>query len=145
MTVPIYDGGVARSEKRKYIDAATKAAVDLQKTIDNVKTQITAVFASMAAAKQSLISAQKAVEARQVALNDAEEEYKSGIKIMKDVLDAQEQLFDAKAILTKAENDYFSSQCRARALIGRMNEKHLKLKGNGFSYQRHYAKTRKRF
>ena len=145
MTVPIYDGGVARSEKRKYIDAATKAAVDLQKTIENVKTQITAVFASMAAAKQSLISAQKAVEARQVALNDAEEEYKSGVKIMKDVLDAQEQLFDAKAILTKAENDYFSSQCRARALIGRMNETHLKLKGNGFSYQQHYAKTRKRF
>ena len=144
VTVPIYDGGTARAEKRKYIDLATKAAVDKDKTIEDVKTQITAVWASMAAAKQSLLSAKKAVEARQIALHDAEEEYKSGVKIIKDVLDAQEQLFEAKYMETRAENDYFSSQCRANALIGRMNPKYLKLKDSDFSYTAHYKDTRKK-
>lgn len=145
MTVPIYDGGAARAEKRKYIDLATKAAVDKEKLIDDIKTQITAVWAAMAAAKQSLLSARKAVEARQIALHDAEEEYKSGVKIIKDVLDAQEQLFEAKYMETKAENDYFSSQCRARALIGQMTPGHLKIKDSDFSYKKHFGNTKYRF
>lgn len=145
VTVPLYDGGTARAEKRKYIDLATKAAVDKEKLIDDVKTQIIAVWASMAAAKQSLLSAKKAVEARQIALHDAEEEYKSGVKIIKDVLDAQEQLFEAKYMETRAENDYFSSQCRARALIGQMTPQNLKIKDSQFSYKKHFSKTRNKF
>ena len=145
VTVPLYDGGAARAEKRKYIDLATKAAVDKEKLIDDIKTQITAVWASMAAAKQSLLSAKKAVEARQIALHDAEEEYKSGVKIIKDVLDAQEQLFEAKYMETRAENDYFSSQCRARALIGQMTPQNLKIKDSQFSYKKHFNKTRNKF
>ena len=145
VTVPLYDGGTARAEKRKYIDLATKTAVDKEKLIDDVKTQITAVWASMAAAKQSLLSAKKAVEARQIALHDAEEEYKSGVKIIKDVLDAQEQLFEAKYMETRAENDYFSSQCRARALIGQMTPQNLKIKDSPFSYKKHFSKTRNKF
>ena len=144
VNVPIYDGGTARAEKRKSVSMATKAAVDKEKAIEDVKAQITAVWASMAAAKQSLISARKAVEARQVALRDAEEEYKSGVKIMKDVLDAQEQLFEAKYMETRAENDYFSSQCTANALIGRMTAKYLKIAEDGFNYKEHYRKTKNR-
>lgn len=145
MTVPIYDGGSARAEKRKYIDLATKAAVDKEKLIDDIKTRITAVWAAMAAAKQSLLSARKAVEARQIALHDAEEEYKSGVKIIKDVLDAQEKLFEAKYMETNAENSYFSSQCQARALIGQMTPGHLKIKDSDFSYKKHFSDTKYRF
>ena len=85
------------------------------------------------------------MEARQIALHDAEEEYKSGVKIIKDVLDAQEQLFEAKYMETRAENDYFSSQCRARALIGQMTPQNLKIKDSPFSYKKHFSKTRNKF
>ena len=141
VNIPIYDGGTARAEKRKYIELATKAAVDREKVLEDVKSQITTVWASMAAAKQSLLSAKKAVDARKIALKDAEEEYKQGVKIINDVLDAQEKLFEAKYMETRAENDYFSSQCRANALIGRMNPKYLKLKDSEFSYKKHYSKA----
>ena len=102
VTVPLYDGGTARAEKRKYIELATKAAVDKEKLIDDVKTQITAVWASMAAAKQSLLSAKKAVEARQIALHDAEEEYKSGVKIIK----IKDSTFSYKKHFSKTRNKF---------------------------------------
>ncbi len=145
VTVPLYDGGTARAKRREYIKMATKAAVDKEKAIEDVQTQISSTWASMAAAKQSLLSARKAVEARQLALHDAEEEYKSGVKIISDVLEAQEKLFEAKYMETQAEHDYFASQCRANALIGRMSAKYLKLKESDFSYKEHYQMTKKRF
>lgn len=145
LSAPIYDGGRARAEKRKYIDMATQTAVEKEQIIENEKTKITTVWAAKAAAKQSLLSARKAVEARKIALHDAEEEYKTGIKIVNDVLEAQEKLFEAKYMETRAENDYFSNQCRANALIGRMNPQYLKLKDSGFNYKQHYNKTKNRF
>lgn len=144
LSVPIYDGGTARAEKRRYIDMATKAAVDKDKSIENVKTQIYSTWASMAAAKQSLLSAERAVEARTIALRDAEEEYKSGAKIISDVLEAQEKLFEAKAMHTQAQREYLESQCRMNALIGRMTPKYLKIADGSFDYKKHYKETRKK-
>ena len=144
LSVPIYDGGSARAEKRKYIDLATKTAVDKEKVIDQTKTQIISVLASIHAAKQSLISAKTAVEARELALHDTEEEYKAGVKIMKDVLDAQEQLFEARYMEIQAENDYFSNQCKANAIIGRMDARYLKITDTEFSYRDHFRKTSKK-
>jgi len=141
LSVPIYDGGVARAEKRKYIQLATKAAVEKEKTIDDIKTQIKSVLAALNAAKQSLISAREAIKAREIALRDTKAECKAGVKIIKDELDAQEQLFEAKFMETQAENDYFSNQCRANALLGRMDARYLKVIDSGFDYKNHFRKT----
>lgn len=141
LSVPIYDGGIARAEKRKYIELATKAAVEKEKTIDDVKTQIKSVLAALNAAKQSLISAREAIKAREIALRDTKAECKAGVKIIKDELDAQEQLFEAKFMETQAENDYFSNQCRANALLGRMDARYLKVIDSGFDYKDHFRKT----
>ncbi len=92
---------------------------------------------------ESLVG-KKAVEARQLALHDAEEEYKSGVKIISDVLEAQEKLFEAKYMETQAENEYFSNQCKANALIGRMSPKYLKISDEGFDYKDHFRKTSKK-
>ena len=141
LSVPIYDGGAARAEKRKFITLATKAAVEKEKTIDDVKAQIKSVLAALNAAKQSLISAREAIKAREIALRDTKAECKAGVKIIKDELDAQEQLFEAKFMETQAENDYFSNQCRANALLGRMDARYLKVMDAGFNYKEHFRKT----
>lgn len=141
VTIPIYDGGAARADKRKLIDMATKAAVEKEKAIEDVKTQVKSVLAALKAAKQSLISANEAIKAREVALRDTKAECKAGVKIIKDELDAQEQLFEAKFMKTQAENDYFSNQVRATVLLGRMDAKYLKVIDSTFNYKEHFRKT----
>jgi outer membrane protein len=144
LTIPIYDGGSARAEKRKHIKMASKAAVDREKAIEELKTQISSVWASIIAAKKNLVAAKSAVKARELALHDTDEEYKAGVKIMKDVLEAQGQLFEAKYLEIQAEQEYFSNQCKANALIGRMDSRYLKVKDSDFSYKGHFAKTSRR-
>jgi outer membrane protein len=144
LTVPIYDGGAARAERRKHIKVASKAAVDREKAVDELKTQIASVLASITAAKKNLTSAKSAVKARELALHDTNEEYKAGIKIMKDVLEAQGQLFEAKYLEIQAEQEYFSNQCKANALVGRMDARYLKVKDSEFNYRKHFAETSKK-
>jgi outer membrane protein TolC len=143
-TIPIYDGGTVRAEKRKLIEIATKAAINKELTIDKVKTEIKSVMAALKAAKQNLASAVKAVEMRILALHDTQEEYKAGVKIMNDVLEAQGQLFEARHIAVQAAEQYFVSQCKANALIGRMNAKHLRIEDSDFDYLGHFVKTKKK-
>jgi outer membrane protein len=145
ITVPIYDGGQGRAGKRKLIETATKAAIDKEKVTDDIKTQICSIWAALKAAKQNIIFTKEAVEMRELALSDTQEEYKAGVKIMDDVLKAQGELFEARSLLTQAEEQYFSNQCKANQLIGRMAPKYLNIADSDFSYKDHFAKTSRKF
>ncbi|MDR1609774.1 MAG: TolC family protein [Holosporales bacterium] len=144
VTVPIYDGGSSRAEKRKAQAIVLKSKDERDKVVDTVKSEVRAVWAAIRAAKQNLISAAKAVELRTLVLHDTMEEYKAGVKIMKDVLEAQSQLFEAQTLATQAEEQYFANQCRAIALLGRMSPRHLKLRCNDVDFRAHYEQTRRR-
>jgi outer membrane protein len=144
VTIPIYDGGSSRAEKRKAQALVLKAKDERAKALETVRAEVHAVWAAIKAAKQNLISAAKAVELRTLVLHDTMEEYKAGVKIMKDVLEAQSQLFEAQSLQIQAEEQYFANQCRARALLGRMSPRHLRLRRGGDDLRTHYEHTRRR-
>jgi TolC family type I secretion outer membrane protein len=143
-SIPIYDGGVGRSEKRQAQDMVSKAVVDSEKTIDSVRTEVISVWSALTAAKLNIESAEKAVQAREVALRDTDEEYRAGSKIMNDVLKAQQELFEAKYLEIQAKKEYFVNQCAANALIGRMNPRFLKLEtqGSEFNCEDHFSRVK---
>ena len=64
---------------------------------------------------------------------------------MNDVLEAQQQLFEARFMLINAENEYITNQCKANELLGRMNAKYLKLKDDSMEYKQHYHETVRKF
>lgn len=145
MTMSIYDGGTARAQKRQATEIASQAAVEKEKIINATIAGIAKTWAELEAAKENIISANVAIEARHIALHDTEEEHKAGIKLMKDVLDAQQKLFEAQSIEVQAQKSYFISQCNALALLGRMTPEYLKLKSNNFDYKQHFNQTKKVF
>jgi outer membrane protein TolC len=145
--IPIYDGGVGRSENRQAQEFVSKAAVENAKVIEETKTEIISTWAALSAAQRNLASVRAAVSARELALKVTEEEYQAGFKIVNDVLKAQQELFEAKYLEIQAEKEYFVSQCTAIALIGRMNPRYLKLEvapGPGFSYEDHFKGVKSR-
>ncbi len=145
MSIPIYDAGVGRAQSREYSELAVKAAVEKEKTVEKIVAELAKVWATLESAKRNIISANTAVEARQLALHDTEEEYKAGIKIMNDVLDAQQKLFEAQTSEVQAQKNFFLSQCNALALLGRMTPKYLKLKVTDFDYKKHMDMIKNQF
>ncbi|MDR2598602.1 MAG: TolC family protein [Holosporales bacterium] len=145
--IPIYDAGVGRSEKRQAQELVSKAAVENEKAIEETRTEITSTWAALVSAQRNIESAKAAVEARELALKVTEEEYNAGLKIVNDVLKAQQELFEAKFLAIQAEKEYFVGQCSAIALIGGMNPHNLKLKVDQHSensLQAHFAETKMR-
>jgi outer membrane protein TolC len=144
MSIPIYDAGVGRSKKRQAVENASKVAAEGEKIVEEIKAEVVKVWSGMQAAQQNMISTATAVEARQLALHDTEEEYKAGIKVMNDVLEAQQKLFEAQFAEVQAQKAYYISQSNALAMIGRMTPKHLKLEVKDFDYKDHQEKTKER-
>ncbi|MBQ8651336.1 MAG: TolC family protein [Alphaproteobacteria bacterium] len=145
LTVPIYDGGVGRAQRRQATQSEAKASIDYENAKSEIITQVTTVHAVLVAAKKKIAAANDAVSARELALHDTEQEYKAGTKIMNDVLEAQQQLFEARFMLINAENEYITNQCKANELLGRMNAKYLKLKDDSMEYKQHYHETVRKF
>lgn len=141
MTIPIYDAGVGRSQKRKATELAAKTAVEKDNIVNEIKAGVAEVWATLAAAKRNIISAHTAVEARRLALHDTEEEHKAGVKIMNDVLEAQQKLFEAQFAEIQAQKMYFVAQCHALSLLGRMTPRYLKLKFKDFRAESNYNKN----
>lgn len=120
LSVPLYEGGAGLAARRQYQDIAVKAAIDKDRTIAGVKTSIVSIWAANSAAKRRIESSKKAVKHCVLALQDTQEEYRAGLKIIKDVLDAQQQLFEARFSLIQAEKVYFISQCNGAAVLGKL-------------------------
>lgn len=142
MTLPIYDAGIGNAKKRQASELATKAAVEKDKTVQEIATRISKTLADLEAAKSNIISAHTAVEARRLALDNTEKEYRAGTKITNDVLEAQQKFFEAQTAEVQAQKNYFTSQCEALSLLGLMTPKYLKLKAKDFNYRSHYKQTK---
>jgi outer membrane protein len=130
VSFPLYDGGQAVNQRKQAVEAATKASIEKEKVFDEIKMQIISVMASMVASKKGIESGRVAVGAQEHSLHDTEEEYNAGVKIITNVLDAQEKLLEAKTIEVEAQKSYLLAQCRMLSLLGLMNVKGLKLQGN---------------
>ncbi|MDR1034595.1 MAG: TolC family protein [Holosporales bacterium] len=142
----LYDGGVGRSEKRQAQELACKAAIEKEKAIEETRTEIVSTWATLDAARRNLESANQAVKARWLALEDITKEHLSGTKIMNDVLKAQHEYFEAQTLVIQAQKEYLTAQSTAAALVGRMNQRYLKLAvpSSEFNYEQHLSRVRGR-
>ncbi|MDR0552760.1 MAG: TolC family protein [Holosporales bacterium] len=129
VAIPIYDGGVANTRRKQAIEAATKASIEKEKLFDDIRVGIVTMRANMEAARKGIESGDVAIKAQELALHDTEEEYKAGIKIITNVLDAQEKLFEARTLEVESRKNYLLAQCQMLSLLGMLNAKGLKFDG----------------
>ncbi|MDR1475738.1 MAG: TolC family protein [Holosporales bacterium] len=145
-TWALYDGGVGRAEKRQADELVLKAVIESEKTKEEVLTEISSVLASLKAAHQNRKSADTAVQARKLALDVTEQEFKAGLKIMNDVIKAQEEYSAAVLMAIQAEKEWHVSLCSLMALVGRLNNKQLGINpADTFDYKAHYKQVTGRF
>ena len=90
------------------------------------------------AANENISSSMKAINARTLSLNATKEEHQAGVKIMKDVLDEQQKLFEAQQIMIEAVKDKFVNQFKLLGLLGRLNPKYLNINGSSFNYVKEF-------
>ncbi|MBR1944263.1 MAG: TolC family protein [Alphaproteobacteria bacterium] len=140
LSVPIFSGGQIFANQVKQSHNVAKVAISKEKVYQEIESNIVQILESLDAIEQNIKSVGKIIKAQDTILKTIKEEHAAGTKLMTDVLDAQQKLFEAKTMLTNNINERYVQQCKLMALLGWFNPKDLKLKGLQFDYVKEYNK-----
>ena len=142
LTVPIYEGGLTYSRVRQAKETLgqTQITVDIQR--DAVRAAVIQSWGQLEASKAQIIASQAQVRAAEVALNGVREEAKVGQRTTLDVLNAQQELLNARVSLISAQRDRVVNSYNVLSSIGRLDSITLALKTAPYSPVIHYQQVK---
>jgi outer membrane protein len=145
LSVPLYEGGAIRSQKREAHEASVAKRMAVEKVRLQIVEQITGAWQNMISAKNNMENYDKQVKATEIGLEGTQQEMNVGTKVLLDVLNAQAALLDAKLHKIEAVKNHQLAAFQVMALIGQLNARSLKLPVDYFNPEAHYQATRFKF
>lgn len=142
VTVPIYQQGIATSEIREARQGAARA----QRLIDEAQRQATedatAAWETYQSALAQIRAREDEVRATSIALEGVEQEAAVGSRTVLDVLDAEQELLDARVNLVQAQRDEIVARYDLIAAVGGLNAIELQLPVRGYDVEFYYNAVR---
>ena len=141
-TVPIYQGGSEYSIIRQQKETLGQRRIELDVQRDLVRATVVQAWSQLEATKAQIIAAQAQVTATEVALNGVREEARVGQRTTLDVLNAQQELVNARVSLVTAQRDRVVASFTLLASVGRLAPEVLKLPTEVYDSRVHYHQVR---
>ncbi|MCR8549894.1 TolC family outer membrane protein [Salipiger sp. P9] len=127
VTGPIYQGGALASGVRQAMADRDAARAQLYTEGQTVEQNVGSAYAQLGIYQASLRSSQEQVRAAQVAFNGIREEATLGARTTLDVLDAEQELLDARAALISSQVDETLAAYAVLASVGQLTAQALAL------------------
>lgn len=127
MSQTIYSGGALSSALRRAIALSEADRAELLQAVLTVKQNVANAWTSLRVAIASTEANQRQVNAARVAFDGVREEASLGARTTLDVLDAEQDLLDARAALIEAEINQFVAVYSLLANMGLLTVQHLDL------------------
>lgn len=145
LSVPLYQSGAAASRLREARYAAAERRGQRDQTLRDVVERARSAWEGVVTARAQISALTDAVRAARIALEGVEQEAEVGSRTVLDVLDAEQEAFDARVNLVTARRDLVVAAYRLRAVVGRLTARELGLKVESFDPEAHYRRTRARW
>ncbi len=142
LTVPIYEGGQVYAATRQAKETAGQRRLEADSVRDQVRAAIQSSWGRLEAARAQIQAAQAQIDAAETALNGVREEARVGQRTTLDVLNAQQELLNARVNLITAQRDRVVASYSLVNAMGRLNSRALGLKVNHYSPKIHYDQVK---
>lgn len=142
ISVPIYQGGAEYALIRQSKETLAQQRLVLEQVRDQTRATVVQNWGQLQAAKSQVTSAQAQVQASEIALNGVREEAKAGQRTTLDVLNAQQDLVNARVALVTAQHDRVVASYAVLGSIGRLSPQVLKLRTTIYDPSVHYHQVR---
>ena len=142
LSIPIYQGGAEYSLIRQAKETLGQRRLDLDVARDQVRQTTVQAWGQLDAAKSNVDSTQAQVQAAEIALNGVREEARVGQRTTLDVLNAQQELVNARVSLVGAQRDRVVASYTLLASVGRLAPEVLGLRVPVYQPQIHYEQVR---
>lgn len=144
LTVPLYEAGLTRSQRRQATETAEQARIGIERMRREAMEQGTQAWNRFKSADANVEFYRTQVKASQVSLEGTQEELEVGSKILLDVLNAINQLVEAQQALVQAEREYYLSAYQLLYFMGDLTARGQHLKVDYYDPKEHYNATKNR-
>ncbi len=142
ITIPLYQAGSAYSVVREARQVAAQRRLEIDQSRRAVFEEVTQSWQDLVAARAQIVAFGDAVRAAEIALEGVEQEAAVGARTTLDVLDAEQEMFDAKVDLVRAQRDAIVAGFTLRAAVGSLTAKALGLPAEIYDPSDHYRNVR---
>ncbi|WP_428646588.1 TolC family outer membrane protein [Roseibium sp.] len=142
VSIPLYQGGGVSSRVRQAKEELGQTRLQLDVARDQVRANVISAWGIYQAAEASIVAAQAAVKAQQLALEGVIEEQRVGQRTTLDVLDAQRELVNQQSNLVTAQRNRIIGGYQLVAAVGRLDSDSLGLGVARYDPKQHYEAVR---
>ena len=127
LTIPLYQAGSVSARVREAKQIAAQRRNEVESAIRNAVEEATKAWESLATSRARIKAFTVEVGAATIALEGVEQEAKVGSRTILDVLDAEQELLDAKVSLVRAERDGGGATFKLMSAAGSLSARNLDL------------------
>ena len=142
LTIPIYQGGAEYSAIRQSKETLGQQRLNLDVNRDQARATVVQSWGQLDAAKAQIEATTAQVNAAEIALNGVREEARVGQRTTLDVLNAQQELVNARVALVTAQHDRVVASYTLLAAVGGLSMPRLGLNVDIYDPQVHYQQVR---
>jgi outer membrane protein len=142
LSVPIYQGGGEYSAIRQSKETLGQQRLNLDVNRDQARATVVQSWGQLDAAKAQIESTTAQVNAAEIALNGVREEARVGQRTTLDVLNAQQELVNARVALVTAQHDRVVASYTLLAAVGALSMQRLGLNVQVYDPMVHYQQVR---
>ena len=142
INVPIYDGGTAASQTRQAKELASQSRIVLEQVRNQSRTAAVGAWVSNEGAKVALTATEAEVRAADIALQGVRREAAGGQRTTIDVLNAQQELTNARSRQIAAQRDRVIASYTLLSAVGRLDVRTLNLDTPDYLPEVHYHQVR---
>lgn len=142
LAVPIYDGGSAYARTRQAKETLGERRLLVDSARDQVIAGVISSWALLEATKFQIEGAAAQIAASEIALNGIREEARVGQRTTLDVLNAQQELLNARVAQITAQRDRVVASYSLLSTTGQLSSRTLGLKIANYDPKTHYEQVR---
>jgi outer membrane protein len=140
--IPVYQGGSEYSAIRQAKETLSQRRIDLDTAREQAHQTVVQSWGQLEAAKAQILATQAQVAAAEIALNGVREEARVGQRTTLDVLNAQQELVNARVALVTAQRDRVVASYTLLSAVGRLSAQILGLGVQVYDPGVHYHQVR---
>jgi outer membrane protein len=142
VSVPLYKSGAVYSRLRSARQTASKRLREIETARRKATEAATSAWQTLQTSRARIDSINVQIMASEVALEGVQREASVGSRTVLDVLDAEQELLDAKVSIVTAKRDETIARFELKSAIGEMTATQLALPVSAYNSKKHYNAVR---
>lgn len=131
VTIPLYQGGAVYSRLRQAKQLNNQNRIQIAETERRVREGVINAWEGLRSTQATIVSSQQQVRANEIAFDGVQQEAQVGSRTTLDVLDAEQELLDARVTLVGARRNEMVAAYALLASVGRLSAADLGLTAAG--------------